>query len=65
FYPSSKITIFNRFGKVMKQFTIKDGGWDGIFNGKQAPSSDYWFYIELVDTSGNIRLKKGHFSLIR
>ena len=49
----------------MKQFTIKDGGWDGIFNGKQAPSSDYWFYIELVDTSGNIRLKKGHFSLIR
>ena len=65
FYPTSKITIFNRFGKVMKQFTIEDGGWNGVFNGKQAPSSDYWYVVELEDALGNIRLKKGHFSLIR
>ncbi|MDG1052298.1 MAG: T9SS type B sorting domain-containing protein, partial [Flavobacteriaceae bacterium] len=36
-------------------------GWDGNFNGRPMPASDYWFRINLEDG----REFKSHFSLIR
>lgn len=65
FYPTSNIYIFDRFGKLITVIDPNGEGWDGTFNGKYLPSSDYWFSVELIDTQGNKRLKKGHFSLIR
>ncbi|MCJ7756934.1 MAG: T9SS type B sorting domain-containing protein [Gillisia sp.] len=35
--------------------------WDGTFNGKDLPGSDYWYEINI---EGYKRIK-GHFSLIR
>ena len=64
FYNDSKIHIFNRFGKLIKQLET-DNGWDGTFNGETLPSSDYWFTAELIDHLGITRIRKGHFSLIR
>ena len=65
FYASSNIYIFDRFGKFITQINPKGEGWDGFFNGKGLPATDYWFSVELIDTIGNSRIRKGHFSLIR
>ena len=65
FYANSKIYIFDRFGKLMSKMDPSGEGWDGIFNGHTLPSTDYWFSIEIIDENGNLRIRKGHFSLIR
>ena len=65
FFPSSKIYIFNRFGKVVAQIDIDSPGWTGTYNGKVLPSDDYWFSVNLVDRNGSVRNRKGNFSLIR
>lgn len=62
---ASKVSVFNRYGQLIKQLTSKSGAWDGTFNGEILPQSDYWFVAELVDISGNIKTYKGHFSLVR
>lgn len=60
-FPNAVIYIFDRFGKLLKNISSDDIGWDGFFNGKNLPSSDYWFTANL----GDGRSFKGHFSLIR
>ena len=55
------VSIFDRYGKLIHQFNPKKGSWDGKFNGKTLPATDYWYTI--VFNYG--RLVKGHFSLIR
>ena len=42
-YPNSKISIFDRYGKLLKELFANDLGWDGSFNGAEVPSDDYWF----------------------
>ncbi len=65
FYQSAKVYIFNRFGKLITEIDLYSEGWNGLLNGQALPSTDYWFSVELVDLKGNVRVKKGHFSLIR
>lgn len=55
------LTIFDRFGKLLKQLDNNNSSWDGIFNGKRLPSSDYWFSIVFENGSS----ESGHFSLVR
>ena len=62
----SKVFIFDRFGKLLKQLNPSSGGWDGNFNGKAMVADDYWFLIEYKDpNAGTIREYSGNFSLIR
>lgn len=65
FFQRASIYIFDRFGKLIAEIGLYSEGWNGTFNGKLLPSTDYWFSVELVDLKGNVRVKKGHFSLIR
>jgi gliding motility-associated-like protein len=60
-YPNARIYIFDRFGKILKQISPNGIGWNGIYNGKIMPSTDYWFTVNL----NNGRTIKGHFSLKR
>lgn len=55
------ICIFDRFGKLLKQISPKDSGWDGTYNSLPLPADDYWFTLTLSDG----RFSKGHFSLLR
>ncbi len=64
-YTVSPIQIFDRFGKLIAVIDSSKDGWDGIYNGKVLPSSDYWFTLNLTDNSGNSTLYRGNFSLIR
>lgn len=61
FHPNSKILIFDRFGKLLKQLDPLGTGWDGTFNGQVLPNSDYWFEVTLQDG----RIFKSHFTLKR
>ena len=65
FTNASKVSVYNRYGKLVKQLNAKNGTWDGTFKGQQLPDSDYWFIAELIEATGNIITYKGHFSLIR
>ena len=60
-HPNSIISIFDRYGKLLYNFSGEGDGWDGNFNSKPQPASDYWFVITLEDG----RVVKGHFSLKR
>ncbi|SNZ01835.1 T9SS type B sorting domain-containing protein [Flagellimonas pacifica] len=62
------VTIYDRYGKLIKQLTEFNSGWDGSFNGKPLPSTDYWFKLSYLDNDGNrVNAKhlKNHFSLRR
>ncbi|WP_299244154.1 T9SS type B sorting domain-containing protein [uncultured Aquimarina sp.] len=60
-HPTAIIHIYDRMGKLLKQLSTQTIGWDGTYNGKIMPSSEYWFSVDLR----NGKLFKGHFSLIR
>jgi len=57
----SLIYIYNRNGKLIKNLTPGTIGWDGTYNSRLLPSSEYWYKAIL---SNNL-LVTGHFSLIR
>ncbi len=62
------IYIFDRYGKLLKQLRPDGAGWDGTYNGKNMPSSEYWFRVEFNEpTDPNMRRRvfAGSFSLIR
>jgi gliding motility-associated-like protein len=62
YYETSVIvTIFNRYGQLIKELNAFGPGWDGTFNGNLLPSDDYWF----VTTMSNGKEYRGHFSLKR
>lgn len=61
FNARAKIYIYNRYGKLLKQISAGDQGWNGTFNGIPQPADDYWYTLELE----NGRTAKGHFSLKR
>ncbi|MFK8061258.1 MAG: T9SS type B sorting domain-containing protein [Polaribacter sp.] len=66
FYQTSKISIFNRFGKLITDVDIDGRGWDGTYKGKKLPADDYWYSIQLIpiDPTKITINKKGNFSLI-
>jgi gliding motility-associated-like protein len=67
YYPSSEINIYNRFGGIVAKLDLNEEGWDGTYNGKNLPSTDYWVSIKLVpfDTTKKIIVKTANFSLLR
>ncbi|WP_041633009.1 T9SS type B sorting domain-containing protein [Maribacter sp. HTCC2170] len=62
------VHIFDRYGKLLKQLDETTIGWDGTFNGKPMPSSDYWFKMEYSRDDGGALVAKTlrtHFTLKR
>lgn len=58
------ITIFDRYGKLLKQIKPSGAGWDGTYNGQTMPSSDYWFVVNYSD-KGAPKEFKAHFAMKR
>ncbi|WP_406684492.1 T9SS type B sorting domain-containing protein [Seonamhaeicola sp. MEBiC1930] len=59
FQPNTKIRIFDRYGKLLKELSPSSEGWDGSFKGQKLPADDYWFTVVLDDG----RIFKDHFTL--
>ncbi len=60
-HGDAEITVFDRFGKLIQRFRGNSRGWDGTYNGKPLPSTDYWFVLKF----GNGKTIKGHFAMLR
>ena len=60
-FPEAKIYIFDRYGKLLKELSPKETGWDGSFADRNLPADDYWFHVDL----GDGRVYKNHFTLKR
>lgn len=58
---NSIIYIYDRYGRLLKQLTPSDIGWDGTFTGNPLPADDYWYTAKFQ----NGKETKGHFSLKR
>jgi len=64
-YNFSKISVFDRYGKLLKNMTINSNFWDGTYNGVLMPTNDYWYSIELTKIDGTHFVRQGHFTLRR
>ena len=56
------VFIYNRFSKLLASYRGDFAGWDGIYNGKEQPTDDYWYVI--IDRLKN-KQYSGHFTLKR
>lgn len=60
-------SIFDRYGKLLVQLSA-NGSWDGTYNGRPMPSTDYWFRFEYeADEEGVLvaKTRQSHFTLKR
>ncbi len=55
------IWVFDRYGSLLTQIDPRGQGWNGDFNGKPLPASDYWFKA----ITFNKQVIRGHFALKR
>ncbi|WP_400079565.1 T9SS type B sorting domain-containing protein [Winogradskyella sp. R77965] len=65
-FPSSErdfeILIYDRYGKQLASLDSDSIGWDGTYNGKLMPASDYWFVLKRPSKNKSY---SGHFTLKR
>ncbi len=62
-YPEAKVSIFDRWGKKLASYNAGDGtDWNGVYNGIEMPSTDYWYEIQIKEIK---KTYTGHFTLIR
>lgn len=61
-YPQAKVSIFDRYGKLISVLNITKPTWDGMLNKYPLPSDDYWYVLRIDNTKPE---KRGHFSLKR
>lgn len=59
------ITIFDRYGNLLKTIGPSAIGWNGTYQGRNLPSSDYWFTVNYWTEFGNQGTFSSHFSLKR
>ncbi len=64
-YPNIKVSIYDRYSRLVGEFRGPQIGWDGNLKGKALPSGDYWYVIELDGLQGDIREMMGNFTLYR
>ena len=56
------VSIFDRYGKLLKTLDSNSKGWDGYYNGNLMTATDYWFIADVK--KGEIAFQvKGHFAL--
>ena len=60
----TEISIYDRWGILLKQFNPTEEGWDGTYKGKLSPSGNYYFFVKYKDKetqkdfNGNFTLKR-------
>ncbi|MGV9003651.1 choice-of-anchor L domain-containing protein [Flavobacterium sp.] len=61
----AKITIYDRYGKLLIEIRPAGQGWDGTYNGRMMLSDDYWFSVSYTDEKDNSREFRAHFAMKR
>ncbi|MDG1731094.1 MAG: T9SS type B sorting domain-containing protein [Algibacter sp.] len=60
FYSFSQVSIFDRYGKLLKNAVNTSFSWNGTFSGQLLPTGDYWYVIIIEGQKFT-----GHFTLKR
>ena len=60
FFDTAEVSIFDRYGALLVHSNTGSFSWDGTFNGRRLPESDYWYRIQVDDQEF-----QGHFTLKR
>ena len=63
-HPESIISIFDKYGKLIKQISPAGIGWNGTYNNQNLPSTDYWFTVNYIH-EGQEKIFRAHFTLKR
>ncbi|MEP5339056.1 MAG: T9SS type B sorting domain-containing protein [Algibacter sp.] len=60
YYGTSQVSIFNRYGKLLKYSRNASFSWDGTYNNENMPTDDYWYVVIIDDQKfmGNFTLKR-------
>ena len=61
-FTTTEVKIFDRFGKLITILNTANPIWDGTYNGKLLPATDYWFVAKINEAFPEM---KGHFTLKR
>ncbi|AUC85513.1 hypothetical protein CW731_09515 [Polaribacter sp. ALD11] len=64
-YHNLRVSIYDRYSRLLKEFTGIQQGWDGIYNGKPMPTGDYWAIIYYTDSLGAEQKIIRNFTLYR
>ncbi|NNE31718.1 MAG: T9SS type B sorting domain-containing protein [Winogradskyella sp.] len=62
--PGSKVYIYDRFGKLLKELNSNSLGWDGTYNGNKMPAGNYWYSATIYRNNQSFQVT-GHFALRR
>ena len=46
-YGSAHLTIYSKWGKIVREFNEVNISWDGIYEGKALPAGTYYYILEL------------------
>ena len=60
-FPEGIVRVYDRWGKLIIEFSATDDGWDGTYNNELMPSDSYWYLITLRKGKN----LKGYFTLKR
>ncbi|WP_298550361.1 T9SS type B sorting domain-containing protein [uncultured Algibacter sp.] len=60
FFSFSQVSIFDRYGKLIKNGVNTNLSWDGTLNGELLPTGDYWYIITIEGQkfTGHVTLKR-------
>ncbi len=62
FFPNIEVIIYDRYGRVVAELN-QVSEWDGMYDGKELPSGDYWYVVNQNDKRETRYV--GHFTLYR
>lgn len=60
-YPDASVIVYDRWGQKVYSGTAQDPAWDGTTNGRECPTADYYYLIDLGNGqtyNGVVTLKK-------
>lgn len=63
-FPNILTIIFDRYGRELYRMELNDAPWDGVYQGHNLPTGDYWYIIKLRGENDNREIV-GHFTLYR
>ena len=63
-FPDILIIIFDRYGRELYRFGQGNPGWNGVYNGSELPTGDYWYIVRLQGETDD-REFVGNFTLYR
>ncbi|WP_276389030.1 T9SS type B sorting domain-containing protein [Eudoraea chungangensis] len=63
-FPEILTVVFDRYGREVYRMGYGDAGWNGLYQGSELPTGDYWYVIKLKGEVDD-REFVGHFTLYR